>query len=123
MNKLYYLSSCSTCKKIIKQWSLNQSISLIDVKKNSIDEKALKELFEITNSYEALFNKRAQLLKKLNLNSNELKEKDFMIHTPYHKFSYIISFLMKSSIDPKVKKISITTVSYTHLTLPTICSV
>tara|TARA_B110000881_G_scaffold45286_1_gene37554 strand:- start:423 stop:779 length:357 start_codon:yes stop_codon:yes gene_type:complete len=77
MNKLYYLSSCSTCKKIIKQWSFNQSISLIDVKKNSIDEKALKELFEITNSYEALFNKRAQLLKKLNLNSNELEEKDF----------------------------------------------
>jgi len=39
---------------------------------------------------------------------DKLKEKDFMIHTPYHKFSYIISFLMKSSIDPKVKKISIT---------------
>ena len=39
---------------------------------------------------------------------DKLKEKDFMIHTPYHKFSYVISFLMKSSIDPKVKKISIT---------------
>ncbi|MDA9623057.1 polyphosphate kinase 1, partial [Flavobacteriaceae bacterium] len=39
---------------------------------------------------------------------DKLKEKDFMIHTPYHKFSYLISFLMKSSIDPKVKKISIT---------------
>ena len=39
---------------------------------------------------------------------DRLKEKDFMIHTPYHKFTYLISFLMKSSIDPKVKKISIT---------------
>ena len=39
---------------------------------------------------------------------DKLKKKDFMIHTPYHKFSYLISFLMKSSIDPKVKKISIT---------------
>ena len=39
---------------------------------------------------------------------DKLKEKDFMIHTPYHKFTYLISFLMKSSIDPKVKKISIT---------------
>ena len=37
-----------------------------------------------------------------------LKERDFLIHTPYNKFSYIISLLMKSSIDPKVKKISIT---------------
>ena len=39
---------------------------------------------------------------------DKLKEKDFMIHTPFHKFTYLISFLMKSSIDPKVKKISIT---------------
>jgi len=39
---------------------------------------------------------------------NKLKERDFLIHTPYIKFSYIISLLMKSSIDPKVKKISIT---------------
>ena len=39
---------------------------------------------------------------------DKLKERDFMIHTPYHKFSYLVSFLMKSSIDPKVKKISIT---------------
>ena len=39
---------------------------------------------------------------------NKLKERDFLIHTPYIKFSYVISLLMKSSIDPKVKKISIT---------------
>ena len=77
MNKLYYLSSCSTCKRIIKQWSLNESISRTDLKESPLDEKRLNELFEITNSYEALFNKRAQLLKKLNLNFNILKENDF----------------------------------------------
>ncbi|MBL6649040.1 MAG: polyphosphate kinase 1 [Flavobacteriaceae bacterium] len=38
----------------------------------------------------------------------KLKNRDYLIHTPYNKFSYIISLLMKSSIDPKVKKISIT---------------
>ena len=31
-----------------------------------------------------------------------------MLHTPFHKFSFIINFLMEASIDPKVKKISIT---------------
>ena len=77
MNKLYYLSSCSTCKRIIKQWSLNESFSRTDLKESPLDEKRLNELFEITNSYEALFNKRAQLLKKLNLNFNILKENDF----------------------------------------------
>ena len=43
MNKLYYLSSCSTCKRIINQWSLNESINRIDLKKNPLDEKQLKK--------------------------------------------------------------------------------
>lgn len=77
MNKLYYLSSCSTCKRIINQWSLTKAIDLIDVKKTPLDEKNLKELYKITNSYETLFNKRAQMLKKLNLNINLLDENDF----------------------------------------------
>ena len=69
MNKLYYLSSCSTCKRIIKQWSFAKSIDLIDIKKTPINHKDLQELYKITNSYESLFNKRAQMLKKLNLNT------------------------------------------------------
>ena len=35
MNKLYYLSSCSTCKRIINQWSLTKATDLIDVKNQS----------------------------------------------------------------------------------------
>ena len=77
MNKLYYLSSCSTCKRIINQWSLTKAIDLIDVKKTPLNEKNLKELYEFTNCYETLFNKRAQMLKKLNLNINLLDENDF----------------------------------------------
>ena len=46
MNKLYYLSSCSTCKRIINQWSLTKAIDLIDVKKTALDEKNLKELYK-----------------------------------------------------------------------------
>ena len=77
MNKLYYLSSCSTCKRIIKQWSLIKTIDLIDIKITPLNEKDLKELYKITYSYESLFNKRAQMLKKLNLNINLLNENDF----------------------------------------------
>ena len=77
MNKLYYLSSCSTCKRIIKQWSFAKTIDLIDIKKTPINHKDLQELYKITNSYESLFNKRAQMLKKLNLNLNLLDENDF----------------------------------------------
>ena len=47
----------------------------------------------------------------LSLNKGMFKkiaEKDFLLHTPYQKFLYIINFLIEASIDPKVKKIFIT---------------
>ena len=39
---------------------------------------------------------------------NKLVDRDYILHTPFHKFSFIINFLTEASIDPKVKKISIT---------------
>ena len=39
---------------------------------------------------------------------NKLVDRDYILHTPFHKFSFIIDFLTEASIDPKVKKISIT---------------
>ena len=77
MNKLYYLSTCTTCKKIIKRWSLNNSIKLIDVKTNTISKTDLMELYNISNSFESLFNKRAQLLRIRKIKCNELSEEDF----------------------------------------------
>ena len=77
MNKLYYLSTCSTCKKIIKRWSLNNSIKLIDVKTNPISKSDLMELYDISNSFESLFNKRAQLLRIRKIECNELNKEDF----------------------------------------------
>jgi polyphosphate kinase len=37
-----------------------------------------------------------------------LNDKDFLQHTPYHNFNHILNFLSEASIDPDVKKISIT---------------
>ena len=37
-----------------------------------------------------------------------LDKKDFLQHTPYHNFNHILSFLSEASIDPDVRKISIT---------------
>ena len=37
-----------------------------------------------------------------------LEKKDFLQHTPYHNFNHILSFLSEASIDPNVRKISIT---------------
>lgn len=64
MNKIYYLSTCHTCKKIIKVWSPTEELILIDLKKNPINQKQLKELYELSKSYESLFNKRALLFRE-----------------------------------------------------------
>ena len=37
-----------------------------------------------------------------------IKERDYLLHTPFHKFTYILRFLTEASIDPSVTKISIT---------------
>ncbi|WP_294823168.1 polyphosphate kinase 1 [uncultured Flavobacterium sp.] len=37
-----------------------------------------------------------------------LKEKDYMINTPYQSFSYVIKFLREAALDPKVISIKIT---------------
>ena len=37
-----------------------------------------------------------------------IKEKDYLLHTPYQTFSYIVKFLREAALDPKVKTIRIT---------------
>lgn len=63
MRKLYHLKTCDTCKKILNQLPKSANIELIDIKTNPLNEEQLNDLYKHTNSYEALINKRAQLLK------------------------------------------------------------
>ena len=50
-------------------------------------------------------------VKGLNLESsifNVISKKDYLVHAPYHTFSYIVKFLREAALDPKVKTIKIT---------------
>ena len=50
-------------------------------------------------------------LKGFDLSKNifdTLKKRDYLLHTPFHKFTYILRLLSEASIDPSVTKISIT---------------
>lgn len=76
MNKIYYLASCSTCKKIIK--SLPKSdLVFHDIRENPFTEKELDELKELAGSYEALFSKKAQLYKSQGLKNQQLTDLDY----------------------------------------------
>lgn len=76
-NKVYYLSSCSTCKRILSEIDLPERTQLQDIKVNSITEEELDVLAKISGSYESLFSKRAQLYKERDLKNKSLSEEDY----------------------------------------------
>ncbi|NCT09679.1 MAG: arsenate reductase [Flavobacteriia bacterium] len=76
MKKIYFLQTCDTCRRILKEVSLN-GFELQEVKAKPINVAQLEELFAFTKSYEALFNKRAKLYKEKNIKNQNLSETDY----------------------------------------------
>jgi arsenate reductase (glutaredoxin) len=76
MKKIYYLSTCSTCNRIIKDLGLDDSFEYQDIKTNKITEAQLEQMVEMSGSYESLFSRRAMKYKELNLGNKDLSETD-----------------------------------------------
>ena len=76
-NKIYYLASCDTCRKIIKSLPNSNMLTFIDIRQNPISESDLEEMYQLSGSYEVLFRKKAQLYKSLDLKNKNLKEDDY----------------------------------------------
>ena len=74
MNFFLHLSTCSTCKKIIKELNLPDDIDIIDIKKFPITLTQIKVLKTKKGSYKSLINNRAQLFKQLNIDTKKLTE-------------------------------------------------
>jgi arsenate reductase len=77
MNKIYYLASCDTCRKIIKSLPKDHNLAFHDIKQNPITIEELEQMRELSGSYEALFSKKAQLYKSMDLKNKSLTEEDF----------------------------------------------
>lgn len=77
MRKIYHLSSCSTCQKIIKEIDPTESVELQDIKVENIDATTLDWMKEKVGSYEALFSKRAMKFRSMGLNEMKLTEDDY----------------------------------------------
>jgi len=75
-NKIYHLSNCNTCQRIIAELGANQ-FDLQNIKEENIDEKTLDWIAAKFGSYEALFSKRAMKYRSMGLNEITLTEKDF----------------------------------------------
>ncbi|WP_417443474.1 arsenate reductase family protein [Joostella sp.] len=77
MKKIYYLSTCDTCKRIIEELNLPSDFIFQDIKKESITKEQIEEMKALAESYESLFSKRARLYKERNLKNKELSEDDY----------------------------------------------
>jgi arsenate reductase len=77
MKKAYYLSSCSTCKKIIDQIEKINEFELQDIKTNRITNEQLQEMKKLAGSFESLFSRRAIKYRSMGLNEKKLTETDY----------------------------------------------
>lgn len=78
MNKIYYLSSCSTCTRIITELDLkNKKFEFQDIKTEKITPSQLAEMKKMAGSYEALFSRVAMKYRALGLDKKQLTEDDY----------------------------------------------
>ena len=85
MNTYIYLSTCNTCIRILKELNLPKSTKLQDVKHEPISKTQLQALYQITQSYEQLINKRSRVLQALNKAGKTLDEMGYkqLLETEY----------------------------------------
>src|SRR5258708_15883743 len=78
MDKIYHLSSCTTCRRILQEIHADkEGIVLQDKKGEKIAPAQLDELKEKAGSYEALFSRRAIKYKEMGLKDEQLTEADY----------------------------------------------
>jgi arsenate reductase len=79
MKKGYFLQTCDTCKRILKEVNTD-GFELQEIKSTPINGAQLEEMHKLSGSYEALFNKRARLYKAMDLKNKTISETDYKKH-------------------------------------------
>ena len=75
-NKVYYLSTCTTCQRIMSELPLGGFIKQ-DIKAEPITEAQINEMKTLAGSYEALFSRVAMKYKAWGLKDKNLSEADY----------------------------------------------
>ena len=78
MRKVYYLSTCDTCKRIISDLDLNnKNFEFQDIKKEAITADQIDHMKSLSGSFESLFSRIARKYKILGLKDQVLAESDY----------------------------------------------
>jgi arsenate reductase len=76
MKKVYYLSTCDTCKRIIKELGIGEEFDYQDIKTKRITVSQIEQMHALAGSYELLFSKVARKYKELGLKEKKLTEQE-----------------------------------------------
>lgn len=77
MKKVYFLSTCTTCKRIMKELGVGSDFEQQDIKTQPITESQLDVMKEMAGSYEALFSRVAMKFRSMGLHEMQLSESDY----------------------------------------------
>ncbi len=77
MKKIYHLSNCGTCQKIIAELDGGKGFELQNIKEQNISAENLDVLAEKVGSYEALFSRKAMKYRQLGLHEKQLSEQEY----------------------------------------------
>ena len=75
MKRIFYLSTCDTCKRILNSWN-TEGISLQDIKTVPMTPLQVDAMIAQAGSAELLFSKRARKYKELKLKERNVSEED-----------------------------------------------
>ncbi|MBK7084338.1 MAG: arsenate reductase [Flavobacteriales bacterium] len=74
---IYYLGTCSTCERILKEIPNLKSFTMREIKGDPITSAELDAMKKLAGSYEALFSRIALKYRALGLKEKTLTEKDY----------------------------------------------
>lgn len=77
MNKVFHLSSCGTCKRILTDTNAAAVCELQDIKATPISAEELDALATKVGSYEALFSRKALKFRSMGLHEKTLTGTDY----------------------------------------------
>jgi arsenate reductase (glutaredoxin) len=78
MKKVYYLSTCSTCKRIMDELGdLITDFEKQDIKSTQMTFDQIEEMVKRSGSYESLFSRKAMKFRSMGLGEKNLTEDDY----------------------------------------------
>lgn len=77
MKKVYYLKSCSTCQRILKEWDLDEDVELQNIKSDAMTAEQVDHMIQLAGSAEALFSRKAMKYRAMGLHEKDLSESDY----------------------------------------------